>query len=194
MCFNSSEILRDYPIPALGSIQSISLHTTINGGARLNQKKIQNFTPEEKAADFGEVLPHGYKLMTDVFGNYVIQKINGGARLNQKKIQNFTPEEKAADFGEVLPHGYKLMTDVFGNYVIQKEEKISARLRRGTAILTRDVHNVRVMGGPIVSTLANAVSPLYFEVTEAMEDTTTGEPCDITCVFGDGLLAMKIHC
>ncbi|KAJ4909397.1 Uncharacterized protein Rs2_04018 [Raphanus sativus] len=44
--------------------------------------------------------------------------------------------------------------------------------------------------GPIVSTLANALSPLYFEVTEAMEVMATEEPCDIACRFGDGLLAI----
>ncbi|KAL0683319.1 hypothetical protein Bca4012_050167 [Brassica carinata] len=45
--------------------------------------------------------------------------------------------------------------------------------------------------GPIVSTLANAFSPLYFEVTEAMEVMATEEPCDIACRFGDGLLAIE---
>ncbi|WZZ33454.1 hypothetical protein YC2023_016855 [Brassica napus] len=49
----------------------------------------------------------------------------------------------------------------------------------------------RVCGGPIVSTLANAFSPLYFEVTEAMEVMATEEPCDIACRFGDGLLAIE---
>ncbi|KAL0877957.1 hypothetical protein Bca101_027663 [Brassica carinata] len=49
----------------------------------------------------------------------------------------------------------------------------------------------RICGGPIVSTLANAFSPLYFEVTEAMEVMATEEPCDIACRFGDGLLAIE---
>lgn len=46
-------------------------------------------------------------------------------------------------------------------------------------------------GGPVVSTLANALSPLYFEVTEAMEVMATEEPCDVACKFGDGLLAIE---
>ncbi|KAL9862005.1 hypothetical protein AtNW77_Chr1g0074571 [Arabidopsis thaliana] len=49
----------------------------------------------------------------------------------------------------------------------------------------------RVCGGPVVSTLANAFSPLYFEVTEAMEVMATEEPCDVACKFGDGLLAIE---
>ncbi|EFH63730.1 hypothetical protein ARALYDRAFT_476439 [Arabidopsis lyrata subsp. lyrata] len=49
----------------------------------------------------------------------------------------------------------------------------------------------RVCGGPVVSTLANALSPLYFEVTEAMEVMATEEPCDVACKFGDGLLAIE---
>ncbi|KAJ0229236.1 WD repeat protein [Hirschfeldia incana] len=49
----------------------------------------------------------------------------------------------------------------------------------------------RICGGPIVSTLANAFSPLYFEVIEAMEVMATEEPCDIACRFGAGLLAIE---
>ncbi|ESQ27881.1 hypothetical protein EUTSA_v10018923mg [Eutrema salsugineum] len=49
----------------------------------------------------------------------------------------------------------------------------------------------RVCGGPIVSTLADSFSPLYFEVREAMEVMATEEPCDIACNFGDGLLAIE---
>lgn len=41
----------------------------------LNQQKLENCNPEEKAAVFREILPHACKLMTDVFGNYVIQKV-----------------------------------------------------------------------------------------------------------------------
>ncbi|KAF8052487.1 hypothetical protein N665_1555s0012 [Sinapis alba] len=49
----------------------------------------------------------------------------------------------------------------------------------------------RVCGGPIVSALANAFSPLYFEVTEAMDVMAAEEPCDIACKFGDGLLDIE---
>ncbi|KAG2310468.1 hypothetical protein Bca52824_022025 [Brassica carinata] len=45
--------------------------------------------------------------------------------------------------------------------------------------------------GPIVSTLANAFSLLYFEVTKAMDDRATEEPCDIACRFCDGLLDIE---
>lgn len=44
-------------------------------GSRFIQQKLENCNPEEKAAVFREVLPHACKLMTDVFGNYVIQKV-----------------------------------------------------------------------------------------------------------------------
>jgi pumilio RNA-binding family len=44
-------------------------------GSRFIQQKLENCTAEEKASVFTEVLPHAASLMTDVFGNYVIQKV-----------------------------------------------------------------------------------------------------------------------
>lgn len=44
-------------------------------GSRFIQQKLENCGNEEKASVFNEVLPHASKLMTDVFGNYVIQKV-----------------------------------------------------------------------------------------------------------------------
>lgn len=44
-------------------------------GSRFIQQKLENCSLEDKAAVFSEVLPHAARLMTDVFGNYVIQKV-----------------------------------------------------------------------------------------------------------------------
>lgn len=44
-------------------------------GSRFIQQKLEHCSAEEKASVFREVLPHVSKLMTDVFGNYVIQKV-----------------------------------------------------------------------------------------------------------------------
>lgn len=45
-------------------------------GSRFIQQKLENCGVEEKALVFKEILPHAPKLMTDVFGNYVIQKVS----------------------------------------------------------------------------------------------------------------------
>jgi pumilio RNA-binding family len=45
-------------------------------GSRFIQQKLESCGVEEKALVFKEVLPHASKLMTDVFGNYVIQKVS----------------------------------------------------------------------------------------------------------------------
>jgi pumilio RNA-binding family len=45
-------------------------------GSRFIQQKLENCSAEEKALVFKEVLPHASKLMTDVFGNYLIQKVS----------------------------------------------------------------------------------------------------------------------
>lgn len=44
-------------------------------GSRFIQQKLESCSAEEKASVFEEVLPHAATLMTDVFGNYVIQKV-----------------------------------------------------------------------------------------------------------------------
>lgn len=46
-------------------------------GSRFIQQKLETASPEEKAMVFQEVLPRALTLMTDVFGNYVIQKVKG---------------------------------------------------------------------------------------------------------------------
>ena len=44
-------------------------------GSRFIQQKLEMASDEEKGMVFQEVLPHALTLMTDVFGNYVIQKV-----------------------------------------------------------------------------------------------------------------------
>lgn len=44
-------------------------------GSRFIQQKLEVASDEEKNKIFSEILPHSRALMTDVFGNYVIQKV-----------------------------------------------------------------------------------------------------------------------
>jgi len=44
-------------------------------GSRFIQQKLETATPEEKNMVFQEIIPQALTLMTDVFGNYVIQKV-----------------------------------------------------------------------------------------------------------------------
>lgn len=45
-------------------------------GSRFIQQKLETANVEEKTKIFPEIIPHARTLMTDVFGNYVIQKVN----------------------------------------------------------------------------------------------------------------------
>ena len=59
-------------------IKSLYMHCNFSvdqHGSRFIQQKLENCSVEEKELVFREVLPHASKLMTDVFGNYVIQKV-----------------------------------------------------------------------------------------------------------------------
>ena len=44
-------------------------------GSRFIQQKLETATIEEKNMVFEEIMPQALSLMTDVFGNYVIQKV-----------------------------------------------------------------------------------------------------------------------
>ena len=44
-------------------------------GSRFIQQKLETATTEEKNMVFHEIMPQALSLMTDVFGNYVIQKV-----------------------------------------------------------------------------------------------------------------------
>ena len=55
-------------------------------GSRFIQQKLEQATNDEKEVIFSEVLPAAYSLITDVFGNYVIQKYFEFGTLEQKGI------------------------------------------------------------------------------------------------------------
>ena len=55
-------------------------------GSRFIQQKLERATPAEKEMIFNEILASAHSLMTDVFGNYVIQKF----------FEHGTPEQKTA--------------------------------------------------------------------------------------------------
>lgn len=44
-------------------------------GSRFIQQKLETATTEEKDMVYEEIMPRALKLMTDVFGNYVVQKV-----------------------------------------------------------------------------------------------------------------------
>ncbi|KAJ0089730.1 hypothetical protein Patl1_14205 [Pistacia atlantica] len=109
-------------------------------------QKLESCSGEEKSAVFKEVLPHASKLMTDVFGNYVIQKFFEygspqqrkelanqlvgqilhlslqmyGCRVIQKALEVIELEQKAQLVRELDGHIMRCVRDQNGNHVIQK--------------------------------------------------------------------------
>ena len=77
---------------------------------RFIQQKLERATPAEKVMVFGEILTAAYSLMTDVFGNYVIQKF----------FEFGTPEQKQTLAQRVRGHVLPLALQMYGCRVIQK--------------------------------------------------------------------------
>lgn len=53
-------------------------------GSRFIQHRIETCTTDERQQVFDEIMPNAYQLMTDVFGNYVIQKLFEHGNQRQK--------------------------------------------------------------------------------------------------------------
>uniref|UniRef100_A0A3Q2PZT9 Pumilio RNA binding family member 2 n=1 Tax=Fundulus heteroclitus TaxID=8078 RepID=A0A3Q2PZT9_FUNHE len=115
-------------------------------GSRFIQQKLERATPAERQMVFGEILQAAYQLMTDVFGNYVIQKffefgsadqklalatrIRGhvlplalqmyGCRVIQKALESISSEQQSDIVRELDGHVLKCVKDQNGNHVVQK--------------------------------------------------------------------------
>ena len=77
---------------------------------RFIQQKLERASVVEKDLVFGEILPDAYSLMTDVFGNYVIQKF----------FEFGTQEQKQTLATNVQGHVLPLSLQMYGCRVIQK--------------------------------------------------------------------------
>ncbi|XP_041360530.1 pumilio homolog 1-like isoform X2 [Gigantopelta aegis] len=115
-------------------------------GSRFIQQKLERATHPEKAMVFGEILTAAYSLMTDVFGNYVIQKffefgssdqkqtlaqrVRGhvlplalqmyGCRVIQKALESIPADMQVEIVKELDGHVLKCVKDQNGNHVVQK--------------------------------------------------------------------------
>ncbi|KAK1170331.1 hypothetical protein AOXY_G7153 [Acipenser oxyrinchus oxyrinchus] len=117
-------------------------------GSRFIQQKLERATPAERQMVFSEILQAAYQLMTDVFGNYVIQKffefgsmdqklalatrIRGhvlplalqmyGCRVIQKALESISSDHQVISdmVRELDGHVLKCVKDQNGNHVVQK--------------------------------------------------------------------------
>ncbi|XP_030102862.1 pumilio homolog 2 isoform X18 [Mus musculus] len=117
-------------------------------GSRFIQQKLERATPAERQIVFNEILQAAYQLMTDVFGNYVIQKffefgsldqklalatrIRGhvlplalqmyGCRVIQKALESISSDQQVISemVKELDGHVLKCVKDQNGNHVVQK--------------------------------------------------------------------------
>ncbi|MQM12111.1 hypothetical protein Taro_045024 [Colocasia esculenta] len=84
-------------------------------GSRFIQQKLETASIEEKNKIFPEIFPHSRALITDVFGNYVIQKacsspfLEHGSEIQKKQLS-----------GQLIGHVLPLSLQMYGCRVIQK--------------------------------------------------------------------------
>lgn len=125
---------------------SVVEFATDQHGSRFIQQKLESASMEDKDSILKHALTDAQRLMTDVFGNYVVQKLldHGGAnavkliarelegrmlvlslhmygcRVVQKALEVLEPASRSALVRELDGHVLKCIRDQNGNHVIQK--------------------------------------------------------------------------
>ncbi|KAJ0075312.1 hypothetical protein Patl1_35185 [Pistacia atlantica] len=107
-------------------------------GSQFIQQKLEHCSFEDKVSVFKEVLPHASKLMTDIFGNYFIQKFSEHGSPEKRKelaekvvgqmlplslqivLEHCSDEQQGQCIvDETLESAYVLAQEQYGNYVTQ---------------------------------------------------------------------------
>lgn len=129
-------------------------------GSRFIQQKLETASIEEKNMIFPEILPHARTLMTDVFGNYVIQKVSN-PHLEQNDSGLFLDDLHIHFITENL--FFKLViawTWQFFEYGTETQTKKLATLLKGYVLqLSLQMYGCRVIQK--VCTLLQAAFPPY---------------------------------
>ncbi|KAG6597986.1 pumilio-like mating protein M90 [Phytophthora cinnamomi] len=151
--YSSNSLLEEFnsaPKSEKWGLSSIKGHLFIfakdQTGSRFIQQKLEKADEHLKAEAFSEIFPNSLLLMTDVFGNYVIQKFLEygsleqqqllvelmtsnmislalqvyGCRVIQRALEVTQVEEQLALIRQLKGHVMKCVVDQNGNHVLQK--------------------------------------------------------------------------
>uniref|UniRef100_A0AAR2J8B8 PUM-HD domain-containing protein n=1 Tax=Pygocentrus nattereri TaxID=42514 RepID=A0AAR2J8B8_PYGNA len=115
-------------------------------GSRFIQQKLERATPAERQMVFGEILQAAYQLMTDVFGNYVIQKF----------FEFGSADQKLALATRIRGHVLPLALQMYGCRVIQKAlESISSDQQ----VIENVLYSVKTLDGHVLKCCIECVQP-----------------------------------
>ena len=105
-------------------------------GSRFIQQKLETATTEEKSMVYQEIMPQALALMTDVFGNYVIQKVSSfSSRYSNQRLivlysfftsvrlqffEHGLPSQRRELANKLIGHVLTLSLQMYGCRVIQK--------------------------------------------------------------------------
>lgn len=109
-------------------------------GSRFIQQKLETASAEEKAMVFQEVLPRALTLMTDVFGNYVIQKVTSVCG----KAETFCDKKRFRHYcSHCLPVSY--VSQFFEHGTTQQRRDLAKQLVGHVLSLSLQMYGCRVI-------------------------------------------------
>mmetsp|Transcript_21372 Transcript_21372/g.46751 ORF Transcript_21372/g.46751 Transcript_21372/m.46751 type:complete len:1134 (+) Transcript_21372:1-3402(+) len=114
----------------LGHVYEFSLD---QHGSRFIQQKLETVSQEDLGIAFMEVLPRCLTLMTDVFGNYVIQKF----------LEHGSPEHRLKLAGQLKDNVMSLSLQMYGCRVVQKALEVLPTEAQCDLIKELDGHVMR---------------------------------------------------
>ncbi|KAH0520881.1 Pumilio-like protein 2 [Microtus ochrogaster] len=157
-------------------------------GSRFIQQKLERATPAERQMVFNEILQAAYQLMTDVFGNYVIQKFFEFGSLDQKlalatRIRGHVLPLALQMYGcRVIQKALESISsdqqDQYGNYVIQHvlehgrpedKSKIVSEIRGKVFVLSTHPYGCRVIQRILEHCTAEQTLPILEELHQHTE-------------------------
>lgn len=139
-----TQLCREWELSEI--IENVVEFATDQHGSRFIQQKLESASEKDKQSILRYALVHAHRLMTDVFGNYVVQKLLDyggrkaikliacelegrmlalslhmyGCRVVQKALEVLNSTSRAALVRELDGHVLKCIRDQNGNHVIQK--------------------------------------------------------------------------
>ncbi|KAL2277868.1 hypothetical protein FJTKL_15157 [Diaporthe vaccinii] len=113
-------------------------------GSRFLQEKIPAANSDDKSRVFDEIIVNANQMMTDVFGNYIIQKLFEYGTLQQKRALAFKMQGNVVDLS-VNIYGCRCVQEALNYVLVAQQVELAMELKDEIFQLMKGVHSNHVV-------------------------------------------------
>lgn len=113
-------------------------------GSRFLQEKIPGANSDDKERVFQEIIVNANQMMTDVFGNYIIQKLFEYGTLAQKKTLALKMKRSAVELSFNI-YGCRCVQEAFNYILVEQQVELAKELETDLLRLMQGVHSNHVI-------------------------------------------------